>query len=205
MAERRRGAALEEALLDAAWAVLTEGGYANLTMEAVAARAGTSRPVLYRRWLDKSDLVRAAITHVLARNRPTVPDTGSLRGDVLALMHELNRTRIGLVTAMSIQLAEYFEETGTSPRDMREMMVGEQPAALDLVFDRAAARQEVDPEQLTDRIRSLPFNLLRMEMLVHMRAASDDVIAEIVDTIFLPLVTQTRTSGGQPDGDRHAR
>jgi len=47
---RRRGAELEAALLDAAWDELQAVGYAGLTMEAVADRAGTSRAVLYRRW-----------------------------------------------------------------------------------------------------------------------------------------------------------
>ncbi|MGW5383585.1 helix-turn-helix domain-containing protein [Nocardia sp. NPDC003963] len=60
-----------------------ERGYANLTMEAVATRAGTSRPVLSRRWSDKNDLVHSALTDTLGRHRPTAPDTGSLRDDVL--------------------------------------------------------------------------------------------------------------------------
>jgi len=53
-AERRRGAALEAAILDAAWAELVAAGYAGLTMEAVAARAQTSRPVISRRWPDRA-------------------------------------------------------------------------------------------------------------------------------------------------------
>src|SRR5580658_5732141 len=79
---RRRGEALEAALLDAAWDELQLAGYQALTMEAVADRAGTSRAVLYRRWPKKAELVVAA----LRRHRPIlsgdVPDTGSLRGDV---------------------------------------------------------------------------------------------------------------------------
>jgi AcrR family transcriptional regulator len=47
--ERRRGKALEDAVLDAAWSELLDAGYARFTMETVAARAHTSRPVLYRR------------------------------------------------------------------------------------------------------------------------------------------------------------
>jgi len=76
---RRRGAALETALLDAAWDELQVTGYAGLTMEAVADRAGTSRAVLYRRWRNRPELVIAA----MRRHRPMlsgeVPDTGSLR------------------------------------------------------------------------------------------------------------------------------
>ena len=62
---RRRGEALESALLDAAWDELQAAGYAGLTFEAVADRAGTSRAVLYRRWRNRADLVVAAARFVL--------------------------------------------------------------------------------------------------------------------------------------------
>ena len=72
---RRRGAELEQAILDAAWAELCEVGYTALTIEAVAKRAGTSKPVIYRRWPSRAHLVIAA----WARQQPietTTPDTG---------------------------------------------------------------------------------------------------------------------------------
>src|SRR5580704_17603611 len=58
---RRRGEALETALLDAAWEELQAVGYAGLTTEAVADRAGTSRAVIYRRWPKRAELVIAAL------------------------------------------------------------------------------------------------------------------------------------------------
>jgi AcrR family transcriptional regulator len=94
VATRRHGKALERALLDAAWDEMVEGGYAAFTMDAVAARADTSRPVLYRRWSDKHELVRAAVVHALDRDVITIPDTGSLRGDTIALMKIINETRV---------------------------------------------------------------------------------------------------------------
>ena len=66
--QRRRGEVLEKALLDAAWAELTERGYDDLTVDAVATRAGTSRAVLYRRWPSKQELVLATLfQHVRKR------------------------------------------------------------------------------------------------------------------------------------------
>ena len=83
---RRRGAALEAAILDAAWEVLREAGYAGFTFEAIAARAGTSRPVLYRRWTGRQALLVATLRQ-LWRSKPFEgPDTGSLRGDALAFL-----------------------------------------------------------------------------------------------------------------------
>ena len=85
-ATRRRGAALEGALLDAAWTELQSAGYAKLTMERVADRAQTSRAVIYRRWPSRHELVIAALLHRRPAGAARVPDTGSLREDVLAIM-----------------------------------------------------------------------------------------------------------------------
>ncbi|WP_433471709.1 TetR/AcrR family transcriptional regulator [Spirillospora sp. CA-142024] len=185
MPERRRGAALEKALLDAAWDELTANGYAGFTMDAVVQRAGTSPPVLYRRWSDRDELVRAVIAHVLEQSRIDTPDTGSLREDVLTLMREINATRVQLITLMNVQLAGYYQETGTSPSDL---FATAREKTADVLFDRAAARGEIEPEHLSDRIKSLPFDLLRHEILVTFAPVPDHVLEEIVDTVFLPLV-----------------
>ncbi|MEV7177507.1 TetR/AcrR family transcriptional regulator [Kitasatospora sp. NPDC093679] len=185
MPERRRGAALEKALLDAAWEELTANGYARFTMDAVGRRAGTSPPVLYRRWADRDELVRAAIAHVLEESRIEAPDTGSLREDVLTLMRTINATRVRLVTVMSVHLAGYYQETGTGPGDL--LAGGHEPSG-DVLFERAAARGEIDPDRLSDRIKALPFDLLRHEILTTYAPVPDHVLEEIVDTIFLPLV-----------------
>jgi|SRR5947209_6374045 len=188
MPERRRGAALEKALLDAAWEELTANGYARFTMDAVVRRAGTSPPVLYRRWSDRDELARAAIVHILRESRLDIPDTGSLREDVLTLMRKINATRVQLVTVMSAQLTSYYRETGTSPSALTDPVATERKEAVDVLFDRAVDRREIDPERLTERIKSLPFDLLRHEFLTTFAPAPDHILEEIVDTIFLPLV-----------------
>ncbi|MER5197404.1 TetR/AcrR family transcriptional regulator [Streptomyces sp. NPDC002755] len=188
MPERRRGAALEKALLDAAWEELADHGYARFTMDAVVQRAGTSPPVLYRRWSDRDELVRAAIVHTLKENLLELPDTGSLREDVLTLMREINATRAQLVTVMSVQLAGYHQGTGISPADLRDPLATGRKEALDVLFDRAVDRGEAERELLTERVKSLPFDLLRHEILTTSAPAPDHVLEEIVDTLFLPLV-----------------
>src|SRR3954471_19906591 len=82
---RRRGEELEHALLTAAWAELIEVGYPKMTIENVAARAGTSKPVIYRRWPTKAKLVIAALAHNMPLQQSDI-DTGSLRGDLLEFL-----------------------------------------------------------------------------------------------------------------------
>ena len=186
---RRRGVELETALLAAAWDELTEHGYDALTIDAVATRAGTSRPVLYRRWPGKQELVRAAIAYGAALDRAEPPDTGTLRGDILALLHQANGARVGLATVLTIQLASYYDETGTSLSDLREAILGTRGSAIEQIVRRAVERGEIDPAKLTPPIARLPVDLFRQEILMTLRPLPDDAITEIVDTIFLPLVT----------------
>jgi AcrR family transcriptional regulator len=185
---RRRGAALEDALLTAAWGELAERGYANFTLDAVAARAGTSRPVIARRWATKHELVRAAIAQASRRTAPRDTDTGSLRGDLIALLQEANETRVDLAVILGVQLGGFLQETGSSLIDLRDLLLHGQGHALDAAFSRAVARGEVDPARLTPRVKSLPYDLFRHHVLMTLTPMAPDSIEEIVDTIVLPLV-----------------
>lgn len=187
-ARRRRGAALEEALLDAAWAVLREHGYAGFTFEAVAGRAGTSRPVLARRWATRHELLHATITHASVRRPVPTPRTGTLRGDLRALLVELNNSRIDLATVMGVQLGGYYQETGKTIADLREISLSGQNTLVGDILAAAVERGEIDPARLTPRLRSLPVDLLRHHVFMTLQPMSDADIDDIVDNIFLPLV-----------------
>ncbi len=192
-ATRRRGAELDTALLDATWAELVEHGYAALTFESVAARAGTSRPVLYRRWATKAQLIRAAVARAVLLDRPAAPDTGSLRQDLIDLMHLINERRIEVAALLLYHLGGYFQETGASPQDLREAFLDAGPSPIDVALDRAVARGEVDASRLTPRIRTLPFDLYRHHALMTLRPVPDEVIEGILDEVFLPLVRSRGT------------
>ncbi|GAB3116715.1 TetR/AcrR family transcriptional regulator [Streptomyces calidiresistens] len=192
-ARRRRGAALEGALLDAAWAELNERGYELLSLETVAKRANTSKPVLYRRWPSKADLVWAALLHVIERDPIAVPDTGTLRDDVIALLRQVNERRVGLASALLAQLADFHRATGTTIDDLRAALAADQRSAMEEIVERAVERGEIDPAGLTPRIIRLPEDLFRHELLMTSRAVPDADVLEIVDTIFLPLVIRRHT------------
>ena len=184
---RRRGEALEGALLDAAWAELQAVGYAGLTMEAVADRAGTSRAVLYRRWRSRPDLVIAAIR----RHRPMlsgeIPDTGSLRGDVLALLRRMSSrlTEIGSETVYGL-LGDYVGDAGFFSRS-REAVLTISAEVMDTILKRAADRGEARPG-VERRIATLPTDLFRNELFKARTPPSEGILMEIIDDVFLPLV-----------------
>ncbi|MFI5958917.1 TetR/AcrR family transcriptional regulator [Cryptosporangium sp. NPDC051539] len=187
--QRRRGAALETALLEAAWAELTDRGYANFTLESVAQRAGTSTPVIYRRWTTKAQLIQAAIAHASAGRVVEIRDTGSLRGDLIALMRAANETRMDLLAGAVVLLGTYFEDTGTNLETLRAQVLDGRRSAAEVILQRAIDRGEVDATVLTPRLVSLPFDLFRHELLMTLRPVSEEAIVQIVDDIVLPLLT----------------
>ena len=195
--KKRLGAELEQALLDAAWNQLVQQGYAAFTMDAVAARAGTSRAVLYRRWADKHELVRAVVAHVARPDEVQIPDTGSLRRDTISMMKIANRTRLELISALTVHLGGYYQETGTSPVDLRKTVFPTRPHIPRVLLDRAIARGEVSPATVSDRIASVPYALLQQEFFMTLKPVSNATIEEIVDTIFLPLCARSGDSPGR--------
>jgi AcrR family transcriptional regulator len=188
-ARRRRGRLLEEAILDAAWAQLEADGYAGFTIEAVADRAGTSRPVIYRRWGDKDELVGAAIAHGLRWQPVEVPDTGSLRADVVELLRRASDARASLLPLFSVLIGSYFASSGVTFADLRSRLIGGRTRfAIDEILDRGIARGEVDPARLTPRVRAVAFDLFRHDLMMTLKPVTDEQIAAIVDEVFLPLV-----------------
>ena len=185
---RRRGAELEGAILDAAWEQLIAEGYEHFTVDTVAARARTSKPVLYRRWKTREDMLRATVRHRGAADPPAIPDTGTLRGDLLALLTQANTTRNPMAALVSSMLGSYYNQTGPTPAELRDAFLRPRGSVVEQVVNRAVERGEVDPARLTPRIVALPFDLFRNEMMMTLKPVPDHVLRQIVDDIFIPLV-----------------
>jgi len=195
---RRRGVRLEDAILDAAWAELVERGYPGLTLEGVAKRAGTSRPVLHRRWPSRTALATAALGRHIAQNPIVVPDLGSLRDEICLLLRRMSdRARpdmIRLVFDMQKDLADEQSNLAEVRAHLRARIADSD--VMRPILERAIDRGEIAAARLTPRIASLPTDLARHEILMTFQPLSDEAIKEIVDEVFLPLVSPTdrRTS-----------
>ena len=96
---RRRDPSCDQAIFAATLALLAEQGYAGVTIEGVAARAGVAKATIYRRYPGKAQLVVAAV-HAGACMDDHLPDTGDLRADLtgmLARLMNLLRSDLGPV------------------------------------------------------------------------------------------------------------
>jgi AcrR family transcriptional regulator len=190
---RRRGEEVERAVLRAAADELTERGYDGFTMDRVAARAGTSKTAIYRRWSSRTSLALAAYRQMVARP-DTPPDTGDLRSDVVELLRSVADRMASSVGA------EVLRGLMMDARREPDLMAGlrddfsrSEPGIMLIILARAVARGEARPESLMPRIATVPVVLLRNEFMIDGSApVSDETITEIVDLVFLPLVRPDR-------------
>ncbi|WP_329253836.1 TetR/AcrR family transcriptional regulator [Actinoallomurus sp. NBC_01490] len=181
-AVRRRGPELEAAILDATWEELGAVGYMNLTMEAVADRARTGKQVLYRRWHNRAELVLAAVRSRVVSISDDVPDTGELRGDVLAVVGRMARRYHDIGP-------DVLHGLMAEVRDIGPEFFSAMADVMETILQRAADRGEIPSGAAGRRITTLPVDLLRHEMLLTSGPVPESTLVEIVDDVFLPLVT----------------
>jgi AcrR family transcriptional regulator len=137
-----RTARVREAALAATLAELAERGYSALSLDSVARRAGVHKTTLYRRWGTREDLVLEAMLE-RADSHISVPDTGSLRGDLL----ELATTAAANASSPEAN-AMARAVTAESPRDNRlaaanRRFWAERLAVDSVIVERAIERGEV--------------------------------------------------------------
>ncbi len=180
---------LEDAILDAAWIELETTGYSHFTFEAVARRAGTSRPVLYRRWPTRARLASAAIARHVRRNPLIVPDLGSVRDELCLLMRRFADRSPPKLLRLIFEMSDDMVADNMSFMDARF-----QENPLHEVIERAIRRGEIDARKLTPRVLRVPLSLVVHEIVLSNKQISDEAIAEIVDQVFLPLAAPDESS-----------
>jgi AcrR family transcriptional regulator len=175
----------ESEILASTLDVLAEVGYDLLTMDAVATRAKASKATLYRRWKGKPELVVAAVMH--HHSGPgAVPDTGTLRGDLLAAYcghggisdPQARSVLSAVVTAMGRdpEFAEVY----------RRDFIGPKVETSRVIYERARARGEVHPDcDLTFIAPALAGIVLHRAFLLG-EAVTPEMVGRVLDEVILP-------------------
>ena len=185
---RPRDPRRREAILRAAIELVAEVGYDRMTVEALASRAGVSKPTIYRRWPGgKKEIVLDAIRHKHA-DADALPDQGSLRGDLLALLqmmiehiHEDAHLAGGLISQLrnSEELAQL----------MREEVVDYQRQRYDALIQRAVARGELSPDaRVTPLFPDIAGSLIFARAAVTREPVDRRFLKELVDHVLLPVL-----------------
>jgi AcrR family transcriptional regulator len=167
--------------------LLAEVGYGALTMDAVAAEAGVGKATIYRRWRTKEDLVVDTISEV-NRSEIPLPDTGSLEGDLRAMLHAVVAGINGSSGAATQALLSTIPHHPALAAAFRDGPLEVWQQGFDRIFARAEARGEIQPgvvDQLLVEAISAPLVqrwLIRGEPVTE--AYADQVLAKVA----LPLL-----------------
>lgn len=185
---RRRGAELDEAIRSAVLTLLAARGAAGVTMEAVAAAAGTSKAVLYRRWPDGSAMLRDNLLRTATAAIPYA-DTGSYREDMLAVL----RGWVALFTGpqgpvLRAVIAACAHDTELA-KAFRAEVIGWRKEEMTALISRGIERGQVRPDIAFDVIRELGQSVLWHRLLVTGDPIDDDLAVRLVDDVLVPLVS----------------
>ncbi|SCF69938.1 TetR/AcrR family transcriptional regulator [Streptomyces sp. Ncost-T10-10d] len=179
-----KGPRAAEAIFETTLRHLAERGYTRLTIEAVAQDSGVNKTTIYRWWPSKPALLRAAMLHARVLDID-IPDTGSLRGDLIALTEQITdlltdgRTE-PVARAMTSGTGLPDDELAALTRDFfADRFSREQP-----VFARATARGELpenaDPMLLLDLIAGAVW----MRVLLRREPVPPDFARDVVDAVL---------------------
>jgi len=188
MAAPRRGPGRRTAICQAACELLAKVGYDRMTMDAIANQAKASKATIYRMWPDKPQLVAEALKCQFGEDTE-LPDTGSLRGDLMALMavacgaanSEIGEVIAGVMTAAAHdrQLADTLSQT---------LFADKARLHADLVR-RAADRGEVSPDSDPAILHEIMHSMISGRRMWNLGPLDDEYARHVVDDILIPVMT----------------
>jgi len=189
-ATRRRGAELTQAIYRATLEELAATSFEELSFEKIAPRAGTGKSVLYRRWSTTAELVLAALKDEDAGlGRPLVPDTGTLRGDLLVLLttfaRVLDEPRGRALRPLLTQRPRHPE---LFAQVMDQVILPHRIVLLDCIRT-AVDRGQAAPERATARTAAIGPRLIVAES-IDRGTVPDAEVRAVVDEVLLPLLAR---------------
>ena len=186
MVTRRLDEERESAILRATYDLLAECGYQGLRVDAVAARAQASKATLYRHWPTKAGLVIDAVKFCKAATED-LPDTGSLRGDLVAWFTDMATLMSGDQGPI---LAGLFAALQTEPEFAAEMraMRESKAAYAEAICSRALERGEIKPGFHAELVDEIVPAMMFMRAFALGEPLDAEFVDHLVDDIILPLL-----------------
>ena len=187
----RRGAERRTAICQAVFELLGKVGYDRMTMDAIATQAKASKATIYRIWQDKPELVADALMEQFSDSSPS-PDTGTLRGDLLALMtsacqvtdSEAGEVVAGVMTAAAhdARLAQVVNET----------MFKAKQTLHDQIVRRAVERGEVPADTDPNLLHEVMHSMLTGRKLWNLGPLDDEFAVHVVEDVLIPVLTNRK-------------
>ena len=170
--------------------LLAEVGYGALTMDAVAAQAGVGKATIYRRWRTKEDLVVDTIAEVNRAQMP-VPDTGSLEGDLRAMLHAVVAGINGPSGAATQALLSTIPHNPALAEAFRDGPLGVWGQGFGQIFTKAEERGELRPGLAGTVVSEVIGAPLVQRWLVSGLPVTEEYADEVLEQIVMPLLRAT--------------
>jgi AcrR family transcriptional regulator len=193
---RRRDPAKDQQILDAAVEVLAETGFDGMTIDMVATRAGAGKATVYRRWASKNELVLDAVACMKRSDLESlqIPDTGTLRGDLVAMIRppSINdaerklKVMAGLASMLSTapELADAANEAIVEPRARINRML----------LTRAVERGEISADVDIPLIALISPSMVAYRTLLLRKQIDRAFLIRVIDDVVLPAAGLGRTA-----------
>lgn len=177
----------DDALRASALELLADIGYDRLTIDKIAAHAGAGKATIYRRWSGKAELIVDALMCQKGAI-PVAPDTGTLRGDLSALIDQSDVEEGRLDTQVMIGLVSALPHDAELRDVFRTQLIEPHTATLAVVFDRAVARGEIRPVDNMEMVVSILPALVFHRLIVSATVPDRAFFESIVEGVLLPLL-----------------
>jgi AcrR family transcriptional regulator len=192
---RRRDHGKDEAILQATRELLAERGYAAMTMDLVAERAGVGKATVYRRWSSKVRLTVDSLLCAKQLNADEVPDTGSLREDLLTVASMATRMKNDeLMSGLIVAVKQEPEVAGV----FHEQFVAGRVRLMRSLLERARERGDVHPEADLDMISAVAPAMIHYRKLVAHLPMDTEFLERMIDSVVLPLVANPAHAVPEP-------
>jgi len=185
---RKRDHTRDPEILEAALDVLAETGYDGMTIDMVAARAKAGKATLYRRWSSKGELVVDAVACMKSVDLTTLPDTGTLRGDLVAMIrpHSIDdaQRKLKIMTGLLAMLSKDPELSDTAMAAIMQPRV----EANTILLRRAVERGEIPAGTDIETLAVVSQAMATYRVMILRKPVDRAFILSVIDGVILPAV-----------------
>jgi len=183
---RKRDSSRDQDILDAALDVLAETGYDGMTIDMVAARAKAGKATVYRRWDSKPDLVLDAVACLKAVPLDTLPDTGTLRGDLVAMIKSPAIQDADRKLRIMAGIVSMIARNPELAQAARSALVEPRAAANRVLFQRAVHRGEIPADSDIENLALIGPALATYRTLMLQLPVDREFLIQNIDRVILP-------------------
>ncbi|MCV4263740.1 TetR/AcrR family transcriptional regulator [Pseudomonas capsici] len=189
---RKRDPERDAAILNAAIDVLAESGYDGMTMDMVASRAKAGKATVYRRWSSKAELILDAVSHLKRGqiNLESLPDTGTLRGDLLALFKPDSADEAERKMRVMAGLASVLLQNPQLAEAGNAAIVEPWAVVNRLLMVRSLERGEISASADIDAACQVLPSMAAYRALIQRRPFDLQFLTTMIDGVLLPALGQ---------------